>query len=76
MIRLLLILAVVLAGVWLWRSNRASDPRLHRETPKAEPLPLDMVRCALCSVHFPSGDGVQGKNGCYCSAEHRDRAEP
>lgn len=74
--KLLLILAVVLAGVWLWRSNRQSDPRLHREKTKVEPPPLDMVRCKLCSVHFPATDGVQGKKGWYCSADHRQRAEP
>jgi len=74
--KLLLILAVVLAGVWLWRSSRQSDPRLHREKTKVEPPPLDMVRCKLCSVHFPATDGVQGKKGWYCSTDHRQRAEP
>ncbi|WP_394757615.1 PP0621 family protein [Rhodoferax sp.] len=70
------VLLVVLAGVWLWRSSRQSDPRLHRENEAVEPPPLDMVRCTLCSVHFPSGDGVQGNKGWYCSADHRQRAEP
>lgn len=76
MIRLLLILAVALVGVWLWRSRRESDPRLHRENKKVEPPPLDMLRCTLCGVHFPSVDGVQGKKDWYCSADHLHRAEP
>ncbi|MHB8949527.1 MAG: PP0621 family protein [Rhodoferax sp.] len=76
MMRVLLILVVVLAGVWLWRSNRQPDPRLHRENKKVEPPPQDMLRCTLCSVHFPAADGVQGKKGWYCSAEHCQRAEP
>ncbi len=73
--KFLLVLVVVLAGVWLWRSNRQSDKKMN-QAPKAGPEPLEMVRCALCSVHVPAADAVQGKKGTYCSAEHRDRAEP
>lgn len=73
--KFLLVLVVVLAGVWLWRSNRRSDQKLHRQQPKAAPEPLDMVRCALCSVHVPPAEAVQGKDGAYCSADHLHRAE-
>lgn len=74
--KFLLVLLVVLVGVWLWRTGRQSDSKLNRQTPKAPPEPLDMVRCALCSVHVPSVEAIQGKKGVYCCADHRQRAEP
>lgn len=74
--KFLLVLLVVLVGAWLWRTNRQSDPKLKQQTPKAAPKPLDMVRCALCSVHVPSVEAIQGKKGVYCCADHRQRAEP
>lgn len=73
--KFLLVLVVVLAGVWLWRSNRRSGEKLDRQQPKAAPEPLDMIRCTLCSVHVPAADAVQGKQGSYCSADHLHRAE-
>ena len=73
--KFLLVLVVVLAAVWLWRSNRRPDQKLRRQQPKAAPEPLDMVRCALCSVHVPAADAVQGKQGSYCNADHLHRAE-
>ena len=74
--KFLLVLLVVLVGAWLWRSNRQSDPKLKQQTPKAARKPRDMVRCALCSVHVPSVEAIQGKKGVYCCADHRQRAEP
>ena len=74
--KFLLVLAVVLVGVWLWRSNRQTGQKLNRQQPKATPEPLEMVRCALCAVHVPAAEAVQGKNGVYCSADHRHHAEP
>ena len=74
--KFLLLLAALLLGVWLWRSNRTLDPKLKRQQPRASPQPLVMVRCTLCAVHVPSGDAVQGNNGVYCNADHLHRAEP
>lgn len=71
-----LIILVVLVGIWLWRSNRQAEPKLHRQKAKAAAPPLDMVRCTFCSVHVPAADAVQGKKGLYCSADHLQRAEP
>ena len=71
-----LLLVVVLFGIWLWRTNRESDPKLKRQQPQAAPQPLEMVRCTLCSVHVPSVDAVKGKKGMYCTADHFHRAEP
>lgn len=74
--KFLLVLVIVMAGVWLWRSSRRSGQKPDRQQPKATPEPLDMVRCTLCSVHVPAADAVQGKQGAYCSADHLHRAEP
>ncbi|WP_114970070.1 PP0621 family protein [Rhodoferax ferrireducens] len=73
--KFLLILVVVLVGVWLWRTSRPSSPKPDRQQPQAAPQPLEMVSCAFCSVHIPSVDAIQGKQGVYCSAEHLHRAE-
>ena len=70
-----LLLLAVLVGIWLWRSNRRVDPKLKRQQARAAAPPQVIVRCALCAVHVPSGDAVQGKNGAYCSADHRHSAE-
>lgn len=74
--KFLLIILVVLVGVWLWRSGRPATPKRNRPPTQATPEPLEMVRCAFCSVHLPSVDAVQGTQGLYCSADHRHRAEP
>lgn len=71
----LLIILVVLAGIWIWRSARQADLKRNRPSSNAPPQPLDMVRCTLCSVHVPSVDAIQGKNGLYCSADHLRIAE-
>lgn len=74
--RFLLILLVVLAVVWLWRSARQADPKPKQPKPPTAAAPLEMVRCTLCSVHLPAADAVAGKKGPYCCTEHRQRAEP
>ena len=74
--RLLLVLAVVLFGIWLWRSNREAKAVLKQEKPQPAQPPLDMVSCTLCAVHVAVDDAVQGRKGPYCCADHRQRAEP
>ena len=72
--KLLLIILLVLAGIWLWRTQRPQVTRTKK--PVGEPTDvLNMVSCAHCSVHVPAGEVVQGKKGAYCSADHRQRAE-
>ena len=71
----LLVLAVVLVAVWIWRYNR----RIEKQgAPKAAPppgLPQDMVRCPVCAVHLPRTDALAGPDGrLYCCQEHRLRA--
>ncbi|MEP6791126.1 MAG: PP0621 family protein [Ramlibacter sp.] len=72
----LLVLAVVLFGVWLWRNNRRAE-RDEEAARKAPPpaLPQDMVRCPVCALHLPRADALPGRGGAlYCSAEHRSSA--
>lgn len=73
--KFLLVLAVVLIGFFVWRSNREQ-----RRPPAARPGPdpakaIDMLPCAVCGVHCPQADAVQGKKGVYCSVQHRRQAE-
>jgi len=69
-----LVLVAVLIGVWLFRSGR--QDKVTREKPPAPPPgPQEMVNCPVCGVHFPQADAVSGRNGLYCSDEHRQRAE-
>lgn len=77
--KFLLIIAVVLLAVWLWRSGRRSGAA--PDTPPSKPTatppdPQEMVRCAQCGVHLPRSDAVAGRKGVYCSVEHRQGAEP
>jgi uncharacterized protein len=71
----LLVLAVVLVAVWIWRNNRREEKE---QTPAAKApaaQPQDMVRCPVCSVHLPRSDALPGPNGqLYCCQEHRLRA--
>lgn len=75
--KFLLLLALALLVVWLWRSGRQGD---RPETPPASPPPSadpqKMVRCAHCGVHLPQADAAVGRIGLYCCHEHRQLAEP
>ncbi len=73
--RWLLVLFALLIGIWLWRSGRQAKSRDRQPGPVA-PDPQNMIGCALCSVHVPAAEAIQGRMGAYCCAEHRSRAEP
>lgn len=75
------LLLVVLAGVWLWRSRRREDAderaAAKAKARAAEPPPLlPIVACPVCGLHLPENDAVPGKLALYCSAAHRQQAEP
>ena len=73
----LLVFAIVLAAVWIWRNNRRIDRQQQPPAAAKPPLqaPQDMVRCPVCSVHLPRSDALPGPDGrLYCCQEHRLRA--
>ena len=74
----LIVLAVVLVGIWLWRNNRHAELRdKPTARPRATPLPepTEIVACAVCAVHLPRTDALPGGQGVYCSDAHRRQAE-
>lgn len=76
--KLLIALAVLAVGVWLWRTQRTPPEadRSVRGKAKSESLPQEMVRCHRCAMHVPAAEAVVGKLGSYCSVEHLNRSEP
>jgi uncharacterized protein len=73
MMKLLVLLIVVLGAVWLWqRGRRAAGPSA---ADRAARKVLPMVRCHHCGVHVPGGDAIAGRQGAYCSADHRRASE-
>lgn len=75
MIRILLLLGAVLLAVWAWRSGRGQtqQEKVRRKPPA--PTLQEMATCPRCGVHFPLAEGMDGKAGRYCSAEHKRAAE-
>jgi uncharacterized protein len=73
----LLVLAVVLLAFWIWRNNRIKDatPPPSPRKPAALRQPTPMVACLDCGTHLPESEAVKGRQGAYCSAEHRRRHE-
>jgi len=74
----LVLLAVVLAVIWLLRASRRSgSPRRNAPggAPQPQPQPQDMVECPICQLHLPRAEALPGPDGrLYCCAEHRMRA--
>ena len=72
----ILVLAVILIGVFVWRSNR--EVRKPPAARQGEPgmKAIEMVRCDVCGVHCPKIDALAGKRGVSCTAQHRSQAEP
>lgn len=73
----LVLLAVVLLVVWLWRGSRTQERQEKdagaRRRPAA-PQQQEMIQCPVCSVHLPRSDALPGPDGqFYCCAEHRAR---
>ena len=75
-----ILLLLLAALIWLWRRSNSGDTRQPPVTPRAtDTTPRSdtqvMVACALCRVHIPSAEAVEGRHGQYCCAAHREQAE-
>jgi uncharacterized protein len=73
--KVLLVLAVVLLGIWFWRSNRDTRLESRQRRRQTKQAPLEMVSCSLCDLHVSMEDAVRGKKGLYCCLDHCQRAE-
>ena len=74
--KFLLVLAVLVVAVWVWRNNRREEADLaRRSAPRKPALPLNMVACLQCGTHLPESEAVRGVQGAYCSTEHRQLHE-
>ena len=78
--KVLIILLAILAGVWIWRSSRDKSLGAGPRPPPVEPPSgtsgtQQMVACRVCGVHVPSSETLIGREGSYCCAAHRQRAE-
>lgn len=75
----LLVLAVVLVAIYIWRNNRVrhDDGKPARPTAKPRKLasPTVMVACLHCGTHLPESEAIKGRQGAYCSDEHRQLSE-
>jgi uncharacterized protein len=74
----LLVIAVVMVAFWIWRNNRraeAAERAAQRPAARPPGQPVTMVACRVCGTHLPQTDAVTGRQGSYCSAEHRQRLE-
>jgi uncharacterized protein len=76
--KLLLLLAALALGLWLWRSGRGatgSQRKPSDQASKATPKAQEMIPCALCRMHVPQAEAVAGTRGSYCCEQHRRQAE-
>lgn len=68
MLKQILLIALLVAGFWLFRRFR------QRQSPvKSDTRPYrEMVRCAHCGVYIPRSEATDNRSRDYfCSEEHR-----
>jgi uncharacterized protein len=78
--KLLLLLAALALGLWLWRSGRGGSSPQSKIKPSAKSNPAapkaqEMVPCKLCQMHVPQAEAIAGTQGSYCCEQHRRQAE-
>ncbi len=67
--RLLVLILLVVAAVWLVR--RALRSQVSKQVMgQKTAAPDELVACAHCGVHLPRAEARPGAGGLYCSEEH------
>ena len=77
----LLLVAIALAVVWLWRNSWRSESSEATEQTAARPHSAprgatEIVACDVCQLHLPRSDALIGQDGTgvYCCDAHRNKA--
>ena len=65
--RLLVLVVIVAAAVWLFK--RALSPK-RPEVAQKPPVDGELVSCARCGVHLPRAEARTSGERLYCSEEH------
>ncbi|HWI36746.1 MAG TPA: PP0621 family protein [Burkholderiales bacterium] len=68
--KLLLLLLLVLAGVWLVKRALRNAARQEHGNPATSKASEELVRCAHCGLLLPRGEARQAGGAIYCSEEH------
>jgi uncharacterized protein len=69
----LILIAVVVAVLWLARSaRRRVEDRARKPPPGTRET---MIACAQCGLHLPAGEALPGRGGLFCCEAHRSAYE-
>jgi uncharacterized protein len=70
--RLLVLIVIIVAAVWLVRRAlpAAQAKRSPEESPPEKPASQELVRCARCALLLPRGEARMAGGAIYCSDEH------
>jgi uncharacterized protein len=68
--KLLVLIVLVLAAVWLVKRALRSAARDDQANPAAAKASEELVRCAHCGLLLPRGEARQAAGAIYCSEEH------
>jgi uncharacterized protein len=68
--KLLVLLLLVLAGVWLVKRALRNAARQDQRNAPASKASEELVRCAHCGLLLPRGEARQAGGAIYCSEEH------
>ncbi len=68
--RLLMLLLVVAALMWLLKRLFSGSAKLEKQEQK--PQSENMLQCKYCGVHVPESSIITVDDQTYCSREHAD----
>jgi uncharacterized protein len=73
--KLLVLIAVIAAVLWLTRALRKPQLPPTPDRPAERAGSEEMVSCAQCGVHLPRSEAFPGRGGVFCSEAHRTAFE-